>query len=105
MVNGQQQQWVQYTYGAQRYTQVKYRWPCLAPTSPDEIAGTPGGVMTGGLAATNPPPKISAWQPISPAQISSLSAANPTATYYIPDGCGGQFTFSGGVPVGGFLRR
>jgi hypothetical protein len=30
-----------------------------------------------------------------------LSGASPAATYYIPDGCGGQFTFSGGVPVGG----
>jgi hypothetical protein len=98
---GRQQQWVQYTYEAQRFTQVNVGGPAWAPTSPDEIARTPGGVMTGGLAGIAPPPKIGARNPITLQQLSSLSTSNPTATYYIPDGCGGQFTFSGGAPVGG----
>lgn len=101
MVNGQQQQWVQYTYESQRYTQLSLGGSAWAPTSPNEITRTPGGVMTGGLAGITPPPKIGAWQPITPAQMATLSAANPGVTYYVPNGCGGQFTFSGGVPVGG----
>nr|WP_246541020.1 hypothetical protein [Mycobacterium spongiae] len=101
MVDGQQQQWVQYTYEAQRYTQVSFGGSLWAPKGPNEIAGVPGGVTTGGLAGINPPPKISPWQPITPPQMGSLSAANPDVTYYIPNGCGGQFTFRGGIPVGG----
>lgn len=102
MVGGQQQQWVQYTYDAQRYTQVNIgNAQAWAPKGPNEITGELGGVATGGLGGLTPPPKIEAWQPMSLPQMASLSAANPAATYYIPDGCGGQFTFSGGVPVGG----
>lgn len=101
MVNGQQQQWVQYTYDAQRYTQVSFGGDAWAPKGANELGKEPGGVISGGLAGINPPPKISPWQPISLPQVASLSAANPNVTYYIPNGCGGQFTFSGGVPVGG----
>jgi hypothetical protein len=102
MVGGQQQQWVQYTYDSQRYTQVNLGGAqAWAPKGPNETTGELGGVATGGLGGITPPPKIEAWQPISLPQIASLSGANPAATYYIPDGCGGQFTFSGGVPVGG----
>ena len=101
MVGGQQQQWVQYTYDAQKYTQVNIGAQAWASKGPNEITGELGGVATGGLGGITPPPKIEAWQPISLPQIASLSGANPAATYYMPDGCGGQFTFSGGVPVGG----
>lgn len=101
MVGGQQQQWVQYTYDAQRYTQVNLGANAWAPKGPNEITGELGGVMTGGLGGITPPPKIEGWKPMSLPQIASLSGANPAATYYIPNGCGGQFTFSGGVPVGG----
>ncbi|WP_245843150.1 hypothetical protein [Mycolicibacterium vulneris] len=101
MVNGQQQQWVQYSYEAQRYTQVSFGGDAWAPKGANPVTKEPGGVISGGLAGINPPPKISPWQPITLNQIGSLSAANPDVTYYIPNGCGGQFTFSGGVPVGG----
>lgn len=102
MVGGQQQQWVQYTYDAQRYTQVNLGGAqAWAPKGPNEITGELGGVATGGLGGITPPPKIEAWRPMSLPQIAVLSGSNPAATFYIPDGCGGQFTFSGGVPVGG----
>ena len=101
MVNGQQQQWVQCSYEAQRYTQFSFGGDAWAPKGANPITKEPGGVISGGLAGINPPPKISPWQPITLNQIGSLSAANPDVTYYIPNGCGGQFTFSGGVPVGG----
>lgn len=42
------------------------------------------------------------WKQIPPQDIASFSAHNPTAKHYLPDGCGGQFTFKEGVPVGGF---
>jgi hypothetical protein len=58
-------------------------------------------VISGGLAGINPPPKIDPWHPITLPQMGTLSAANPDVTYYVPNGCGGQFTFSGGVPTGG----
>lgn len=101
MVNGQQQQWVQYTYEAQRFTQVPFGGSVWAKKGPNEISGELGGTSTGGLGGISLPPKISPWQPITLNQIGTLSAANPNVTYYIPNGCGGQFTFSGGVPVGG----
>lgn len=100
MVNGHQQQWVQYTYEAQRFTQLNIAGPAWASTEPDEIARTPGGVMTGGLGGITPPPKIGGWEPISLPQIAVLSDANPSVTYYIPNGCGGQFTFANGMPAG-----
>ncbi len=102
IVNGQQQQWVQYTYDAQRYTQINMGGAqAWAPKAPNEITGELGGVATGGLSGITPPPIMEGWKPMSLPQISSLSAGSPAATFYIPDGCGGQFTFSGGVPVGG----
>lgn len=89
MVAGQQQQGVQYTYDAQRYTQVNLGGAqARAPKGPNEITGELGGVMTGGLGGTTPPPKIEAWKPISLSQIASLSDANPAATYYMPNRCG-----------------
>ena len=101
MVNGHQQQWVQYTYEARRFTQDNIAGPAWAPKGPNQVTGELGGVMTGGLSAINPPPRIYPWHPITPHEIATLSAENPNATYYIPNGCGGQFTFNGGVPTGG----
>jgi hypothetical protein len=101
MVDGHQQQWVQYTYEAQKYTRVTLGGDAWASTDPDPIARTPGGTMTGGLAGLNPPPKIGGWEPISLPEIATLSGSNPIITYYIPDGCGGQFTFLDGVPITG----
>jgi hypothetical protein len=100
-VDGHQQQWVQYTYDAQRYTQVSFGGDAWAPQGPNEITKEPGGVISGGLAGLNPPPKIDPWHPVTLPQMGTLSAANPNVTYYIPNGCGGQFTFTGGVPAGG----
>ncbi|OOK65260.1 hypothetical protein BZL29_7699 [Mycobacterium kansasii] len=99
--DGHRQQWVQYTYESQRFTQVNLGGPLWASKGPNEITGELGGTVTGGLAGINPPPHIGDWKPITLPQIASLSAANPTVQYYVPDGCGGQFNFVGGVPVGG----
>lgn len=101
VVDGQQEQWVQYTYEAQRFTQVPIGGAIWAPFGPNEITGELGGVKTGGLAGINPPPNVGPWQPITLPQIASLSAANPTVQYYMPDGCGGQFTFTNGTATGG----
>jgi transposase len=101
MVGGQQQQWVQYTYDAQRYTQVNVGAQAWAPKGPNEITGELGGIVTGGMGGATPPPKIEAWRPMSLQEIAVRSAQSPAATYYIPDGCGGKFNFQGGVPVGG----
>ncbi|MEE6140311.1 hypothetical protein SKC41_28840 [Mycobacterium sp. 050128] len=100
-VGGQQQQWLQYTYDSQRFSRVNLGGDIWAPKGPNEITGELGGVSTGGLAGINPPPKIGPWQPMSLPQIATLSAANPTVQYYMPGGCGGQFTFVNGSPVGG----
>lgn len=101
VVDGHQEQWVQYTYEAQRFTQVPIGGAIWAPHGPNEITGELGGIRTGGLAGINPPPHIGPWQPITLPQIASLSAANPTVQYYMPDGCGGQFTFINGTATGG----
>jgi hypothetical protein len=102
-VNGQPelQRWVANTYEAQQTTQINLGGPAWASTDPNPVEGTLGGVTTGGLAGITPPPIFHDWQPMTPQQMVTLSATNPTATYYVPDGCGGQFTFKGGVPVGG----
>ncbi|MBP2450956.1 hypothetical protein [Mycolicibacterium lutetiense] len=42
------------------------------------------------------------WKRIAPQEIVSLSANNSAVKYYLPDGCGGQFTIEKGVPVGGY---
>jgi hypothetical protein len=85
-----QQRWVQNVYEYQKNTQ-------LAMGGDISVKGTTGDI--GGLPTI---PKIDyQWKPISPSQIASLSANNMEVTYYLPDGCGGQFTYQGGVPVGG----
>lgn len=103
MVDGQPelQRWVANTYEAQQTTQINIGGPAWASTDPNPLEGTLGGVTTGGLAGITPPPIFHDWKPMTPQQIAVLSNANPTVTYYIPDGCGGQFTFQNGVPIGG----
>ena len=103
MVDGQPQlqRWVANTYESQKITQLNLGGDAWAKTDPNELEGTLGGVTTGGLAGITPPPHFGEWAPVTPQQMTTLSAANPSATFYIPDGCGGQFTFKGGSPVGG----
>lgn len=103
MVDGQPQlqRWAANTYESQRITRLDIGGSAWAKTAPDALEGTLGGVTTGGLAGIGGTPFFGQWQPTTPQQIAVLSDANPTVTYYIPDGCGGQFTFQGGVPVGG----
>lgn len=100
-VNGQQQQWLQYTYDAQRFSRVNLGGEIWAPKGPNEITGELGGVSTGGLAGINPPPMIGPWQPMSLPEIATLSAANPTVPYYLPGDCGGALTFVNGWATGG----
>lgn len=98
---GQMQRWVAYTYEAQEFQNVKLNGDIWVKTAPDASQGTLGGVATGGIGGISVPPKIGPWQPITPAQIAVLSAANPSVQYYMPDPCGQQFTFVDGVATGG----
>lgn len=95
------QQWVANTYEAQKITQVNLNGDAWAKADPNELEGTLGGVTTGGVSGAGGVPSFGDWKPITPAQMSVLSSANPTVTYYIPDGCDGQFTFKAGSPVAG----
>ena len=95
----QLQRWFAYTYDSQKWTQTNLNLPVWARTAPDPIGGVLGGTASDTIGASLP--SMGPWQPTSPAQIAVLSAANPGVTYYIPDGCGGQFIFQGGVPIGG----
>ncbi|MEB3023077.1 MULTISPECIES: hypothetical protein [Mycolicibacter] len=92
----QLQQWVAYTYESQKVTSVNLGGDIWAKTGPDQSQGRLGGVMTGGLSGLVIPPHIGAWQGITPQQIATLSYLNPTVTYYIPNGCGGQFPLLNG---------
>ncbi|WP_431238139.1 hypothetical protein ACQ86B_26720 [Mycolicibacterium aichiense] len=84
------QQWVQNTYEYQRNTRVLLGGDVLADR-PSDIAGL------------SPPPRIDHdWKPITLPEIASLSATNPTTTYYVPNECGPQSTFVGGLPGGGY---
>lgn len=80
--NGQwhEQRWVQNVYEYQRNTSL-----------------VPGGNL-GGL-----PPLQNIdrdWKPITLNQLGTISAANPTVTYYLPDGCGGTVNIIDTVPQG-----
>jgi hypothetical protein len=80
-----QQRWVQNVYEYQRNTQVALQGPIKAEGETD-------------IDALTPPPFIDhEWKPISLPQVVSLSAANMGTTYYLPDGCGGQLQYVGGV--------
>lgn len=97
----QLQQWVAYTYESQKFTSVNLGGDAWAQTGPDQAQGKLGGVTTGGLSGLAIPPKIGPWQPITPQQIATLSYTNPTVTYYIPNGCGGQFSILNGEAASG----
>ena len=98
---GQMQRWVAYTYEAQKFQNVSLNGDIWVKTPSEPSQGTLGGVTTGGIGGLTVPPKIGPWQPITPAQIATLSAANPTVNYYVPDPCGEQFAFVNGVATGG----
>ncbi|MCX2929238.1 hypothetical protein ORI20_03050 [Mycobacterium sp. CVI_P3] len=84
------QQWMQNTYEYQRNTRLLLGGDVLADR-PSDIAGL------------SPPPRIDhEWKPITLPQIAVLSAQNPATTYYVPNECGPQSTFVGGLPGGGY---
>ncbi len=86
----QQERWVRNVYEYQRNTQMLFGGDVT-------FKGTDGDL--GGIPAI---PKIDHdWKPIALNQIATLSAQNTGTAYYLPDGCGGQFTYQGGVPIGG----
>ncbi|MUL48360.1 hypothetical protein FZI85_27595 [Mycobacterium sp. CBMA293] len=101
MVNGHQQQWVQSTYDAREWTRVNINGPAWAGKDPNPLTGELGGTTSGGLGGISPPAYMHDWRPISVNEIARMSALNPAVTYYVPNGCGGQLTFEGGVPHGG----
>ncbi|MCV7177405.1 WXG100 family type VII secretion target [Mycolicibacterium sphagni] len=88
----QEQRWVQNVYEAQHNT-----WWKVDGTIP--VKGE-GGWDEGDISIPTPP-SFGQWQQMPLNQIATLSATNPDVTFYMPDGCGGQFNYSGGVPVGG----
>lgn len=86
-----QERWVQNVYEYQRNTQTVFG----GDVEKNGVKGSLSGL----------PPILTIdndWKRIPPQDIASLSAHNPTIKYYLPDGCGGQFIFKEGVPVGGF---
>ncbi|WP_267307924.1 EspA/EspE family type VII secretion system effector [Mycobacterium barrassiae] len=84
----QQQRWIQNVYEYQRHTQITFGGDVHHRRESD-------------LAALSTPFLDFEWKPIGLNEIASLSAKNAAVTYYLPDGCGGQFTYQGGVPMGG----
>ncbi|WP_142386852.1 hypothetical protein [Mycobacterium hubeiense] len=86
-----QERWVQNVYEYQRNTQLVFGGDISRNGEKGSLAGLP------------PMPNFdNEWKRILPQEIAVLSAQNPTIKYYLPDGCGGQFTFENGVPVGGY---
>ncbi|MGE2817940.1 hypothetical protein ACQI5H_22765 [Mycobacterium heidelbergense] len=98
---GQMERWVAYTYEARQFQNIALNGDIWVKTPADPAQGTLGGVTTGGIGGLTLPPKIGSWAPITPFQIATLSAANPSVHYYMPDLCGTQFAFVDGVPTGG----
>ena len=86
-----QERWVQNVYEYQRNTQTVFG----GDVEKNGVKGSLSGVA-------NILNIDHDWKRIPPQDITSLSAHNPTIKYYLPDGCGGQFTFKEGIPVGGF---
>ena len=86
-----QQRWVQYTYEVAHSRQVVLGGDTTAKEVPNN--GDIGGLGPYRWLSQN-------WTPTSIADIAKLSASNPTTDFYIPDGCGGQFTMKNAVPVG-----
>ena len=86
----QQERWVQNVYEYQKNTQMSFSGDVSVKGKDGDLAGLPS------------PPHIDyEWKPIGLNEIATLSARNTATTYYLPDGCGGQFTYQGGVPLGG----
>lgn len=86
-----QERWVQNVYEYQRNTQVTFNGDVSRNGTRGSLDGLPD--------LTN---FDNDWKPIIPQEIVSLSARNPSVDYYLPDGCGGQFTIQEGIPVGGY---
>lgn len=89
-----QQRWVQNVFEAQHNTMWK--------PGGDIPTKSGGGWKTGDIAGLPAIPNFGDWHRMAPNEIATLSAGNPTVAFYIPDGCGGQFTYENGVAVGGF---
>ncbi len=86
----QQERWIQNVYEYQKNTQMSFSGDVSVRGKDGDLAGLPS------------PPHIDyEWKPIGLNEIATLSAQNTAATYYLPDGCGGHFTYQGGVPLGG----
>ncbi|MCA2251506.1 hypothetical protein JF729_27365 [Mycobacterium intracellulare] len=98
---GNKQQWVQYTYEGEKWTRAPINLNVWGPKAPNEITGELGGVHTGSLAGISPPAYRGPWEPMTLPQIATLSAANPSVHFYMPDDCGFQFSFLNGVATGG----
>lgn len=89
-----QQRWVAYTYEVSKRRQV--------------VLGGDIRVRghVGDIAALGPFPWIEqTWTPTPINDIARLSADNPTIRFNIPDGCGGQFAYTAGVPAGGWIGK
>jgi hypothetical protein len=85
-----QQRWVQNVYEYQRNTQLYFQGPVSVKGKEGDIDGLPPILNIDNQ-----------WKPISLPQVVSLSAANMDTTYYLPDGCGGQLQYVGGVLTNG----
>ncbi len=86
----QQERWVQNVYEYQRNTQTLFGGEVSVKGKDGDLAGL-----------LSPPHIDYEWKPIGLNEIATLTARNTATTYYLPDGCGGQFTYQGGVPLGG----
>ncbi|WP_431237438.1 hypothetical protein ACQ86B_22210 [Mycolicibacterium aichiense] len=91
-----EQRWVQNVYEAQHNT-----WWKVDGSIP--VKGE-GGWKEGSISIPTMP-NFGTWDKIPVNQIATISAANPDVTFYLPDGCGGQFTYNNGTPVGGFSGK
>ncbi|BBZ76894.1 hypothetical protein MANY_22310 [Mycolicibacterium anyangense] len=92
-----QQRWVQNVYEAQHNTKVVFGGEV-------PVKGR-GGWTEGDIGGLPPIQNFGEWHRMAPNEIATISANNSAVKYYIPDGCGGQFTYEGGVPVGGWSGR
>ena len=86
-----QQRWVQYNYEVAHVRQV-------ALGGDVKVKGMDEPADIAGLGPFRW--RSQDWTPWSFNAIAQLSANNPEIQFHIPDGCGGQFTYQGAVPVG-----
>ncbi|CAN5240852.1 hypothetical protein BH11ACT7_BH11ACT7_04490 [soil metagenome] len=92
-----QQRWVQNVYESQHNTRLLFGGEV-------GVKGR-GGWKEGDIGALPPIQYFADWHRMAPNEIATISGNNPTVKYYMPDGCGGQFTYEGGVPVGGWSGK